>query len=120
VVFSQCAPHAEDRDAAPSSLVRALVACPHDPPLTWSSYGQLHLEKHCNGCHASLLPQEMRNGAPVGVDFDTLDAVVNWHERIVARALGDAPTMPPGGGPSATEQALFAEWLACDVAARGE
>ncbi len=100
------------RDTADPSRV---ADCPHDPPLTWSSFGQGHLEKHCNGCHSSLLPEPMRNGAPLSVDFDTREAVVNQVDRVRARALGDAPTMPPGGGPSALELELFDEWLRCDI-----
>lgn len=91
-------------------------ACTHVPPLDYPNFGQAFMDKHCAGCHSSLLPEGRRVGAPVGVDFDTYAAVLQWHERVAARALGDAPTMPPGGGPSDEERALLAEWLACEVA----
>jgi uncharacterized membrane protein len=85
------------------------------PPLTWASFGQGWMGKHCVGCHSSLLPEAERNGAPVGIDLDTWEDAVAWGPRIAARSLGDAPTMPPGGGPSVEERRLLAEWLECDV-----
>lgn len=92
-------------------------ACGREPPLTWANFGEGFMTKHCTGCHSSLLPEPMREGAPVGVDFDTYAAVLDWAPRIEATALGEAPAMPPGGGPGADELALLEEWLACEVAA---
>lgn len=91
--------------------------CPRDPPLTWESWGEATMVRHCTGCHSSLLPESMREGAPVGVDLDTYAGVLQWHDRIRARSTGEAPTMPPGGGPSAEEVAMLTEWLDCAVAA---
>lgn len=90
--------------------------CDRSPPLSWHSFGQGFMGKHCTGCHSSLLPDSHREGAPASVNFDTYADVVAQADRIAARALGDEPTMPPGGGPSAEEQALLAEWLRCGVA----
>lgn len=91
--------------------------CTRDPPLTWDSFGQGFMATHCAGCHSSLLPEGMREGAPPGVDLDTYAGVLEYAERVGARSLGEAPTMPPGGGPSEAERARLAEWLACAVAA---
>ncbi|MFN7143310.1 MAG: hypothetical protein ACK4YP_06005 [Myxococcota bacterium] len=95
-------------------------ACHRDPPLTWQNFGQGWMDKHCVGCHSSLLREDQRNGAPVGVDLDTWEDAVAWGPRIAARSLGDAPTMPPGGGPSEEERRLLAEWLDCAVLPAGE
>lgn len=90
--------------------------CDRSPPLSWHNFGQGFMGKHCTGCHSSLLPESHREGAPTSVNFDTYSDVVSQSERVAARALGAEPTMPPGGGPSAAEQALLAEWLRCGVA----
>lgn len=92
-------------------------ACARVPPLDWDNFGHGFMTKHCTGCHSSLLPAELREGAPVGVDFDTYQDVLDQSDRILARSVGDAPTMPPGGGPTEEERARLAEWLACEVAA---
>ena len=89
--------------------------CDHDPPLTYANFGKGYIDKHCVGCHSSLIPVDTRVGAPIGVDLNTYQDVLMWAERIGARSTGDYPTMPPGGGPSADEIALLEEWLECDI-----
>lgn len=91
-------------------------ACSREPPLTWANFGAGFTQKHCLACHSSLLPAELREGAPMGVDFDTYEAVIQWRDRIDARSVPADGGMPPGGGPSEEERALLAEWLACEVA----
>lgn len=91
--------------------------CGRNPPLTWANFGEGFMTKHCTGCHSSLLPENLREEAPLGVDFDTYQGVLDWAPRIEARSLGEAPDMPPGGGPGAEELVLLAEWLTCEVAA---
>jgi uncharacterized membrane protein len=90
-------------------------ACGHAPALTWANFGQGWMDKHCVGCHSSLLREDQRNGAPVGVDLDTWEDAVLWGDRIAARSVGDDADMPPGGGPSAEERRLLEEWLECAV-----
>lgn len=90
--------------------------CDRAPALTYDNFGKGFMDTHCAGCHSSLYPEDLREGAPLGVDLDTYAGVLDWHERVGARALGDSPTMPPGGGPSDEERARLAEWLACGVA----
>jgi uncharacterized membrane protein len=90
--------------------------CDRDPPLTYDNFGEGFLNKHCVGCHSSLLPAGMREDAPVGVDLDTYQGVLTWADRIEARATGETPDMPPGGGPDTEEIALLTEWLHCEVA----
>jgi hypothetical protein len=89
--------------------------CIHDPPLEYDRYGQGFVEKFCNGCHSSLVPEELRNDAPVGVDFDSYGAILQWKDRIAVRTDPDEPTMPPGGGPTDDQYVEFHEWLDCSV-----
>ena len=91
-------------------------ACGRAPPLSYDRFGQQFMDTHCAGCHSSLLPESLREGATVGVDLDTYEGVLRHADRIEARALGEAPTMPPGGGPDEDELARLSEWLSCQVA----
>lgn len=108
VLILACALVAEE-DTADSECVRT-------PPLDYENFGAAWLTKHCLGCHSSLLPEERREGAPIGVDFDTYERVLQWAPSIESLAVGEAPSMPPGGGPSAEELARLTEWLHCEVA----
>jgi uncharacterized membrane protein len=89
--------------------------CNRTPPLDYNNFGKGYLDKHCVGCHHSLLPQNMREGAPMGVDLDTYSLSLEWADRIEARATGDVPTMPPGGGPTESEREMLQEWLSCSL-----
>lgn len=91
--------------------------CARRPALTWDNFGKGLMDKHCNGCHSTLVERSSRKGAPLGVDFNTYVGVLEFADRIGARSLGEAPTMPPGGGPDLTERARLEEWLQCEVAA---
>src|SRR5688572_20612919 len=79
--------------------------CVHDPVLTYQNFGQGFTEQYCVGCHSSHLPTlELRNDAPLGVNFDTYESILLWNERIRTRArYGIAEPMPPGGGPREDE-----------------
>jgi len=111
-------------------LASLLVACPeadkdevdsddpcvHDPPLSYDNWGKGFMEKHCNGCHSSIVPPSHRNNAPPGVDFDTYPGVLAFASRIDERAILLNPSpMPPGGGPTEEELSLLYEWLTCSV-----
>lgn len=96
------------------------TGCERMPPLTYDNFGAGLLEQHCTGCHSSLVPEDHREGAPTGVDFDTYEGVLTWAERIEARAVPDGSTMPPGGGPSEEQRALLHEWLTCTVIPESE
>lgn len=91
------------------------VSCDRDPPLTWETFGEGFLNKHCTGCHSSYLEDpRMRENAPPDVDLDTWPLAVAWGDRIWERAI-ERGDMPPGGGPDQLERALLEEWLACEV-----
>lgn len=96
-------------------------ACARTPPLSWDNFGDGFMTKHCTGCHASLLPEASREGAPLTVNLDTYADVLQWADRVQARAGGAGDSggadMPPGGGPSDDERARLEEWLTCGVAA---
>ena len=107
-LIAGCLSEKDDEDSADP--------CLRDPPLTWDSWGKGFVEKHCNGCHSSIIPDAHRNNAPKGVDFDTYVGVLTFAERIDARVVELNPTaMPPGGGPTDEELSLLAEWLTCSV-----
>jgi len=92
------------------------ATCDRDPPLTYESFGEGFVSKHCTACHSSLLESGERNEATVGVDLDTYAGVLVFAERIQARVVEpDTPEMPPGGGPTEEEQQMLREWLVCSV-----
>ena len=103
-----CAAGTSDTGAAADSLCR-------EPALSYANFGEGFMDKHCNGCHSSYLPDGSRGGAPVGVDMDSYPSVMEWVHRVDARATGEAPTMPPGGGPEPVEVQQLEEWLNCAV-----
>jgi uncharacterized membrane protein len=104
-----------------------LAACGSDAPiepqpkdtscadsfLTYQNFGAPFIADWCRGCHSAQLPLDMRQSSPPSVNFDDLATIQAANARIFARATGDAPTMPPAGGPGPEERALLAEWLRC-------
>lgn len=87
-------------------------ACPPDSDLTWSTFGDPFVRSWCTGCHSSALAEPDRQGAPVGVDLDTLEGVRAHLADVRRRAVREAD-MPPAGGPDEGDRALLDEWLAC-------
>lgn len=83
--------------------------------LDYQTFGEPFMLDWCRGCHSSAVPATMRQKAPIDVNFDTLEQVQHWGERIAMRAASTSPTMPPAGGPGSDERALLAEWLACGM-----
>lgn len=83
--------------------------------LTYQNFAAPFVITWCRGCHGKDQPVTMRQDAPVGVNFDTAEDVRAGQARILARATGEAPTMPPAGGPSEEERALLAEWISCGM-----
>jgi hypothetical protein len=81
--------------------------------LTYDNFGGPFVINWCRGCHSSAIPQGQRQKAPMTVNFDTVDDVRNWAERIQTRAASTEPTMPPAGGPSEAERELLREWIQC-------
>ena len=80
---------------------------------TYKTVGAPFLSTWCTPCHHSDLEGDERAGATVGVNVESYDLVITHLDRIEARALGAAPTMPPAGGPSPDDLERFAFWLEC-------
>lgn len=87
--------------------------CPKSSPLTYESFGAPFFLDYCTGCHSSKVAEADRRGAPVGVDFDTLDGIRSKLAKIYGRAGDDHTTMPPAGGPNADLRHQLGDWLAC-------
>lgn len=106
-------------DASPTKTDTSAVlpiqgrACPESSPLTYESFGAPFLLDYCTGCHSSKLDEPKRQGAPLGVDFDTLAGVRSHLVRAYERAADDHTTMPPAGGPSPELRKQLGDWLAC-------
>ncbi len=87
--------------------------------VSYDNFGHGFMNTWCAPCHSSALQSgapgedDPRSGAPEGVDLDTHAGVQDWSERILARSTGDAPSMPPVGGPTLDDLALLEEWLLC-------
>lgn len=69
--------------------------CSATPPAYLTCVAPI-MEESCLTCHSSLLVDADRQGADVGVDFDTEADLATFAERILLRAVID-DTMPPAG-----------------------
>jgi hypothetical protein len=91
--------------------------------LTWQYWADGFFRNYCTHCHSSTLPEKKRQGADLGVDFDTYEGVVEHALAIRYRAvtipLGEDPdptlVMPPVGGPSDEERELLGLWIDCGL-----
>ena len=88
------------------------IDCAQEPAVSWEGWAQGKIATHCQGCHGSGSPN--RYGAPEEVVFDTLDQVASWKERIHERTIV-VQDMPPAGGLTDDELALFEIFLACTL-----
>ena len=88
-------------------------ACPTGTFLTYQNFGAPFFFEYCTGCHSSQIPPDMRQHAPAGVDFETLDDIRASADLIYLRAADGYAIMPPVGGPSPETRVLLGEWLAC-------
>jgi len=101
-----------DEGAPPSPGPEAPDWCAEAPVTTWHNFGHGFVIETCQPCHASTAVD--RHEAPEDVTFDTPEDVVAQRERILLRATGLAPTMPPAGGVAAEQRARLEVWLSCD------
>lgn len=104
-LLSACTDKGADTVAADTGL------CADAPVLMWANFGEGFLTENCQSCHASTTLN--RHDAPDDVFFDTLDEVKAQSAEILARATGDAPTMPPEGGVEDVEREKLTIWLTC-------
>ncbi|MEQ1508585.1 MAG: hypothetical protein ABMB14_40510, partial [Myxococcota bacterium] len=102
-----------------TALAVALAACHGEPStetdsacdpgwVTWENFAEPQIVTWCTPCHSENLTGDLRNGAPVSVDLDTLDDARQHAARIAARV--DDGTMPPAGGLTDEERRLLADW----------
>ncbi len=87
--------------------------------LTYANFAEGFMTAYCTECHSSALMVADRQGAPEGVDFDSLAGVEAQLDRIRVRAVEDG-TMPPSTAaatPTAGELDQLAEWIDCDAPA---
>ncbi|MBX2796459.1 MAG: hypothetical protein KTR31_02285 [Myxococcales bacterium] len=91
---------------------------------TWENWTEGFLRTWCTSCHSSQLPAgrdpDLRYGAPQGSDFDVYGVVVANAVSIQAFATGDSPTMPPVGGPDASDRQRLVDWITCGMPGLGE
>lgn len=88
-------------------------SCPEASFLSYDNFGAPFFAEFCTGCHSSQIPADMRQDAPPGVDFETLDGIRAHAELIYLMAADGYAVMPPAGGPAGEARALLGEWLAC-------
>jgi uncharacterized membrane protein len=86
---------------------------------TAQNFGTAFMQTHCLSCHSQSATGAARAGAPVGVDFDTLDdvrrqrALIDTHAAVGPNASNTE--MPPASRPQPTQQERekLGQWLAC-------
>jgi len=90
------------------------TGCTRDPPLSYQNFGKGILDRHCNGCHSDVVRENQRGGAPLDVNLNKWDYVIQFAERIQVRAVAQRD-MPPTGTMTELERNQLAEWLRCSV-----
>lgn len=76
---------------------------------TWCEDVQPIVESRCLGCHSVTRTGSQRNGAPIGVNFDTYEDASR-----LATAMDDviqSGFMPPPGPLPSGDQAIFGAWV---------
>jgi uncharacterized membrane protein len=80
--------------------------------LRYDNFGAPFIVNWCRSCHSTEIPPGMRQQAPDDINFDNLADIRAWSLQIETTAA-ETDTMPPAGGPSASERAMLVEWLSC-------
>lgn len=98
--------------AADTGSALADTACAEAYPVTWANWADGFFMTYCRACHSVTTSE--RQGAPLGLDFDTLGQI-----RDQADAIEDAvligQRMPVGGGVFADDLTLLKDFLACGL-----
>ncbi|TMQ08546.1 MAG: hypothetical protein E6J90_40155 [Deltaproteobacteria bacterium] len=102
-----------------TALALALAGCGADTDpscdrsfLRYDNFGAPFIANWCRACHSAEVPPDMRQEAPVGVNFDSPREIRAWSYRISV-TTGVIDSMPPAGGPSPAERQMLVEWLGC-------
>ena len=102
-----------------TGLVLGLLACQTgealdsvgaDCPLTWDGWADGFFTTYCRTCHSEESSE--RHEAPVGVDLESAEDVLDWADRIYERVLLDE-TMPVGGGVPQEDLERLSIYLSC-------
>jgi hypothetical protein len=80
--------------------------------VTWDNYAHGFFVGYCETCHAEGSPT--RHGAPDAISFATEAEARRWDGALRSAVLDEPARMPPGGGLTPEELALFEAWLDCD------
>ena len=86
--------------------------CADTVDVTWDGWGEGFFVTWCQACHSRTTDD--RNGAPPGVDYDSLQDIRDGEARIRARVI-DKGTMPLGGGVGDDELVLLEAFLDCGL-----
>ncbi|MEQ1571502.1 MAG: hypothetical protein ABMA64_38095 [Myxococcota bacterium] len=89
------------------------TGCTREPPLTYENFGKALIARHCGSCHSDFVRGAQRGAAPLGVDFNQWEYVLEWADRIDVRV--EELTMPPTGTMVQLERDLLGEWMQCEV-----
>lgn len=133
-VLASCG-QARDTASSPASACPVLptgTACPANSTLRYAggtptNFGQTFFATYCLRCHSVSLTGDARNGATIGVNFDTLDGI-RAHLCRIDDFAGQGPVktpndkfmpfvepqlVPPEQFPSDGERSQLSQWLAC-------
>lgn len=94
-------------------MVDAAADAPVDASVDdWESFAQPFFETYCLRCHHSSLPAgEMRQFAPVDLNFDD-PAVIRDNGARIRRAVGEFEFMPPNNPlPTDDERDRLVAWI---------
>jgi hypothetical protein len=80
--------------------------------LRYDNFGAPFMANWCRSCHSAALPADMRQQAPVEINFDSLSDVRRW-QLAIEHSTAQTAAMPPAGGPSSAERDMLVEWLRC-------
>jgi len=107
-----CGGGGSDGDVPTLTVHEGDESCPPDSVADWDTVGQPLLSTWCTPCHTSHLIEGERQGAPVGLDFDTYEASALQVEGILSASV-NSTRMPPAGGMSDEDREALGEWIAC-------
>jgi uncharacterized membrane protein len=77
--------------------------------VTYVSHIRPLLKTYCLACHSAASQGASRNGAPVNVNFDTYQSIVNFSGEALSRI--QSGIMPPTGQIPENDRAVFQQWV---------
>ena len=95
-----------------SATAELAVGC-SDSPLTWETAAAPYINNYCRGCHSRDLSTSMRAGAPVNVNFDSKEDLLDSLESVLERI--EERSMPPIGATDSRSEAAFLTWAYCQI-----